>query len=236
MFHIRSSGLLHLTAESLCLFTDLSLFPHPPAPGNHFSAGCFYEFDLFIYLFGFYIWGILRYWLFLCLAYARQPVTLRHSQPNITKPNCGTPTQAGLYSHTVYRDLVVRRLHYCDCNFKAVVSVNDIPGYLQQGNGTWKCLWLQVVTASRGCWHACSLLSTFGMEGNAAFQLDFRVIRRELFSHPSSPTLGYTLMAPRPRARPGVRQTWVSVPAPQLPVRVHLCELLFLPSSQFPHL
>ena len=37
MFYIRSSDLIHLIAESLYLFTNLSLFPPPPDPGNHLS-------------------------------------------------------------------------------------------------------------------------------------------------------------------------------------------------------
>ena len=36
--HIRVSDLIHLIIESLLPFTNLSLFPLPPAPGNHFST------------------------------------------------------------------------------------------------------------------------------------------------------------------------------------------------------
>ena len=35
---IQYSDLIHLVPKSFYLFTNLSLFPPPPAPGNHFSA------------------------------------------------------------------------------------------------------------------------------------------------------------------------------------------------------
>lgn len=46
MFHLKSSDLLHLTAKSLYPFTNLSLCPQPPAPGNYFSILYFYDFYL----------------------------------------------------------------------------------------------------------------------------------------------------------------------------------------------
>ena len=36
MFYIRSSDLIHLMTESLFSSTNLCLFPHLTAPGNHF--------------------------------------------------------------------------------------------------------------------------------------------------------------------------------------------------------
>ena len=38
MLYFRSSDLIHLIADSLYPFNNLSLFPPPLAPGNHFST------------------------------------------------------------------------------------------------------------------------------------------------------------------------------------------------------
>ena len=45
MLYIRSSGLIHLIAESLHRFTNLSRLSHSVPPGSQFSTLCFYEFD-----------------------------------------------------------------------------------------------------------------------------------------------------------------------------------------------
>ena len=48
ILYIRSSELIHLTAESLCPFTNLSQFLVLPAPGNYLSTHCFYKFISFL--------------------------------------------------------------------------------------------------------------------------------------------------------------------------------------------
>ena len=55
MFYIGSSKLMHLITESLYPLTKFSLFPppQPAAPGNHFSTLCFYDFDVFYFVFVF---------------------------------------------------------------------------------------------------------------------------------------------------------------------------------------
>ena len=64
MLYIRSSDFIHLIAESLYAFTNFSLFPHHPAPGNYYSAFCFSEFD---FLKKFYIW-VTPYSIDICLS------------------------------------------------------------------------------------------------------------------------------------------------------------------------
>lgn len=50
MLYIRSLDLVHLTAESLCHFTELSLCAPPPAPDNHFSTLWFIDCTFFFFL------------------------------------------------------------------------------------------------------------------------------------------------------------------------------------------
>lgn len=68
MLYIGSSDLNYLTAECMSPFTNLSLFPPPLAPGDHFSI-CFYEFDIFFL--GSTYKGYHAGFVFICLA----PVT-----------------------------------------------------------------------------------------------------------------------------------------------------------------
>lgn len=47
MLYIRSSDPIYLVPESLCPFTNLSLYTTPFTLGNHLSPFCFYECDFF---------------------------------------------------------------------------------------------------------------------------------------------------------------------------------------------
>ena len=47
VLYIKFPELIHLTTESLYPLTYMSSFPPHPAPDNHNSTYCFYEYDLF---------------------------------------------------------------------------------------------------------------------------------------------------------------------------------------------